>query len=60
MNRYSQRDILVLAGVALLFLYTTGMGRQAMANPMSLVATLLALAIRLIERSIPLSSRRKV
>lgn len=45
MNRYSQRDILVLAGVALLFLYTTGIGRQAMANPMSLVASLIALAI---------------
>jgi Zn-dependent protease len=45
MNRYSQRDILVLAGVALLFLYTTGLGRQAMSNPLSLVALVLALAI---------------
>ena len=45
MNRYSQRDILVLAGVALLFLYTTGLGRQAMANPLSLVALVFALAI---------------
>jgi Zn-dependent protease len=45
MNRYSQRDILVLAGVALLFLYTTGIGRQAMSNPLSLVALVFALAI---------------
>jgi Zn-dependent protease len=45
MNRYSQRDILVLAGVALLFLYTTGIGRQAMSNPMNLVGVLIALAI---------------
>jgi len=45
MNRYSQRDILVLAGVALLFLYTTGIGRQAMSNPMNLFGLVLALAI---------------
>ncbi|MFN0072079.1 MAG: site-2 protease family protein [Chloroflexota bacterium] len=45
MNRYSPRDILVLAGVALLFLWYTGLGRQAFSNPVSLLAVLAALVI---------------
>jgi Zn-dependent protease len=45
MNRYSQRDILILAGVALLFLWQTGLGRQALSNPASLLVSILALAI---------------
>lgn len=45
MNRYSTRDILVLAGVALLFLWSTGLGRQAMSNPASIVGLVIALGI---------------
>src|SRR5215210_6723719 len=45
MHRYSQRDILVLIGVVLLFLWSTGFGNQLLRNPLSLVASLVALAI---------------
>lgn len=45
MQRYSQRDILVLIGVVLLFLWSTGFGNQILRNPLSLVASLVALAI---------------
>lgn len=45
MGRYSRRDILVLAGVLLLFLWYTGLLGTLQRNPIALVSLLIALTV---------------